>query len=85
MSAEKIISEWKEKFRKRFTGWRKDYYIDKVVDHAEHHILDESRASFNLTVFYGRDAGWSFGGESALSVRRIPGGIAEKAQQMKEY
>jgi DNA polymerase-3 subunit delta len=30
-----------------------------VVDYAEHHILSESEAGFNLTIFYGRDADWA--------------------------
>ncbi len=36
-----------------------DYYIDMVVDYAEHNILDEAEAGFNLTVFYGKDADWA--------------------------
>ena len=61
MSAEKIISEWKKKKFKPvyWLEGEEDYYIDRVVDHAEHHILDESQAGFNLTVFYGRDADWA--------------------------
>ena len=35
------------------------YFIDKIVDYAEHKILTESEASFNLTVFYGKDADWA--------------------------
>ena len=33
--------------------------IDKIVDYAEHNILSESEASFNLTIFYGKDANWT--------------------------
>ena len=61
MSAEKIISEWK-KSKYKPVYWlegEEDYYIDQVVDYAEHHILNESEAGFNLTVFYGRDADWA--------------------------
>ncbi len=36
-----------------------EYYIDKAMDYAEHHILNESESAFNLTVFYGRDANWA--------------------------
>ncbi len=36
-----------------------EYYIDKVINYAEHHILNESEAGFNLTVFYGKDANWA--------------------------
>ncbi len=61
MSAEKIISEWK-KNKYKPVYWlegEEDYYIDQVVDYAEHQILNESEAGFNLTVFYGRDAEWA--------------------------
>ncbi|MBO9571204.1 MAG: DNA polymerase III subunit delta, partial [Chitinophagaceae bacterium] len=36
-----------------------DYFIDKIIHYAEHNILNESEASFNLSVFYGKDASWS--------------------------
>jgi len=60
MSAEKIITEWKKKSFKPiyWLEGEEDYFIDKVIDYAEHHILPESEASFNLTVFYGKDANW---------------------------
>ena len=61
MSAEKIISSWKKKdFRPVywFDG-EEDYYIDILMNFAEHHLLSESEAEFNLTVFYGRDADWA--------------------------
>jgi len=61
MSAEKIIGDWKKK-RFKPLYWlegEEDYYIDKVMDYAEHTILPESEASFNLSVFYGKDANWS--------------------------
>ena len=60
MSAEKIISEWKKKTFKNiyWLEGEEDYYIDMVMDHAEHHILDEAESGFNLTVFYGKDAEW---------------------------
>lgn len=61
MSAEKILGDWKKnKFKPVY--WlegEEDYYIDQVMDYAEHHILNESEAGFNLTVFYGRDADWA--------------------------
>jgi DNA polymerase III subunit delta len=61
MSAEKIIADWKKgNFKPVY--WlegEEPYYIDKIVDYAEHNILPESEASFNLTVFYGRDADWA--------------------------
>jgi DNA polymerase III subunit delta len=61
MSAEKILGDWKKnKFKPVY--WlegEEDYYIDQVMDYAEHHILNENEAGFNLTVFYGRDADWA--------------------------
>jgi DNA polymerase-3 subunit delta len=61
MSVEKIIAEWqKSKFKPVY--WlegEEEYYIDKAMDYAEHRILTESESSFNLTVFYGRDANWA--------------------------
>lgn len=60
MSAEKIISGWKKKeFRPLywFDG-EEDYYIDMLMNYAEHQLLSEAEAEFNLTVFYGKDADW---------------------------
>jgi DNA polymerase-3 subunit delta len=61
MSADKIISEWKKKQYKPlyWLEGEEPYFIDKVVEYAEKSILTESEASFNLTVFYGRDADWT--------------------------
>jgi DNA polymerase III subunit delta len=61
MSAEKIIAGWKQQQFKPiyWLEGEEDYYIDVVIDYAEHKILSESEAGFNLTVFYGRDADWS--------------------------
>jgi DNA polymerase III subunit delta len=89
MSAEKIIGEWKKnKFKAVY--WlegEEDYYIDQVMDYAEHNILNESEAGFNLSVFYGRDADWA---AVVNACRRYPM-FAEKqvvllkeAQHMKE-
>jgi len=61
MSADKIISEWKRKLYKPiyWLEGEEEYFIDKIVDFAEHNILDPSEASFNLSVFYGKDAAWT--------------------------
>ncbi len=61
MSVEKVISEWKKQAFKPVYWLEGDeeYFIDKAVHYAEHSILNESEASFNLSVFYGRDAGWA--------------------------
>jgi len=61
MSAEKILGDWKKKLFKPiyWLEGEEEYYIDKLVDFAEHQILPEAEASFNLTVFYGKDAAWA--------------------------
>ncbi|HNU89003.1 MAG TPA: hypothetical protein PKJ94_11950, partial [Ferruginibacter sp.] len=61
MSAEKIISDWKKKSYKPlyWLEGEEDYYIDMVVNFAEHEILNEAEAGFNLTVFYGKDSDWA--------------------------
>jgi DNA polymerase-3 subunit delta len=57
---DKIIGSWKNKVFKPvyWIDGEEDFYINKVVDYAEHHLLSEAEAGFNLTVFYGRDANW---------------------------
>lgn len=60
MSASAILADWK-KSRFKPVYWlegEEEYFIDKLIHYAEHHLLPESEASFNLTVFYGRDASW---------------------------
>ena len=61
MSVEKILGDWKKaKFKPVY--WlegEEDFYIDQLVHYAEHEILSEAEAGFNLTVFYGRDADWA--------------------------
>lgn len=61
MSAEKIIAEWKNgKFKPIY--WlegEEAFFIDQVVDYAEHQILTAAEAGFNLTIFYGKDADWA--------------------------
>jgi DNA polymerase-3 subunit delta len=61
VTVEKIISEWKAGAFKPiyWLEGEEPYFIDKVIDYAEHNILNESEASFNLTVFYGKDADWT--------------------------
>ena len=61
MSVDKILNDWKKlKFKPVY--WlegEEEFYIDQVVNYAEHHILTEAEAGFNLTVFYGKDADWA--------------------------
>jgi DNA polymerase III subunit delta len=61
MSADKIIQDWKKGVFKTvyWLEGEEEYFIDKVVEFAEHHILSESEASFNRTIFYGKDADWA--------------------------
>jgi len=61
MSAEKIISEWKQKKFKPvyWLEGEEPFFIDEVVDYAEHKLLSESEAQFNLAVFYGKDSDWA--------------------------
>lgn len=71
MSVEKILAEWKKKIYKPvyWLEGEEEYFIDKVVRYAEHDILNESEAGFNLTVFYGKDANWA---DVITSCRRYP-------------
>jgi DNA polymerase III subunit delta len=61
MSVDKILGDWKKmKFKPVY--WlegEEEYYIDQVMEYAEHKILSEAEAGFNLTVFYGKDADWT--------------------------
>lgn len=61
MSVEKILSDWKKGSFKPiyWLEGEEPYFIDQIIDYAEHNILQESEAGFNLTVFYGRDADWA--------------------------
>jgi DNA polymerase III subunit delta len=89
MSVEKIISDWsKGKYQPLY--WlegEEEYFIDQVVDYAEHHILNESESSFNLSIFYGKDANWA---DVINACRRYPMFserqvvLLKEAQQMKD-
>lgn len=58
MAAEKIIADWKKGIYKPvyWLEGEEDYFSDLIMDYAEHHILNETEAGFNLSVFYGKDA-----------------------------
>jgi DNA polymerase III subunit delta len=60
VSVDKILSDWKRNAFKPVYWLEGDepFFIDQVLDYAEKNILSESDASFNLSVFYGRDADW---------------------------
>lgn len=89
MSVEKIITEWKRNNYKPiyWIEGEEEYYVDRLVSYAEQHILTESEASFNLTVFYGKDAAWA---DVLNACRKYPMFsdrqvvIVKEAQQMKE-
>ena len=89
MSVEKIIADWKKKSFKPvyWLEGEEEYFIDKAVEFAEKHILSESEASFNLTIFYGKDANWP---DVINACRRYPMFaerqviLLKEAQQMRE-
>jgi DNA polymerase-3 subunit delta len=58
MSAEKILNDWSRKTYKPvyWLEGEEPYYIDKLTQFAEHRILPDDQISFNLSVFYGKDA-----------------------------
>jgi DNA polymerase III subunit delta len=89
MSVEKIIGDWKKGLYKPvyWLEGEEEYYIDKAVSFAEHKILSDSEASFNLSIFYGKDANWA---DVVNACRRYPMFaerqvvLLKEAQQMKE-
>jgi DNA polymerase-3 subunit delta len=89
MAVEKIIADWKRKEFKPVYWLEGDeeYFIDKAIDYAEHHILNETEASFNLSVFYGRDTSWA---DVINACRRYPMFaerqviLLKEAQQMRD-
>ncbi|MBS1577073.1 MAG: DNA polymerase III subunit delta [Bacteroidetes bacterium] len=89
MSADKIIQDW-QKGAFKPVYWlegEEDYFIDKVMEFAEHKILNENEAGFNLTIFYGKDADW---GAVINACRRYPMFserqvvLLKEAQQMRD-
>ncbi len=89
MITDKIISDWKKKNFKPvylFEG-EESYFIDQLTNYAESKILSEAEASFNLTVFYGKDANWV---DIINASRRYPMFadrqvvIIKEAQQMRD-
>lgn len=61
MTAESIIGDWKKKKFKPvyWLEGEETFYIDKIVSFAESSLLPEAESSFNLSIFYGKDALWS--------------------------
>lgn len=89
MNIESVIAAWKKGIFRPvywFEG-EEEYFIDKAIDYAEHGILGESEASFNLTIFYGKDVSWA---DVTNACRRYPMFaerqvvILKEAQQMRD-
>lgn len=89
MSVQKILDDWKKNTFKPiyWLEGEEEYFIDKVIDYAEHNILPESEASFNLSIFYGKDANWA---DIINACRRYPMFaerqvvLLKEAQQMRD-
>jgi DNA polymerase-3 subunit delta len=89
LSAEHIIRDWKKKIYKPvyWLEGEEEYFINEVMDFAEHQILPEEEKSFNLTIFYGKDADWA---SVVNACRRYPMFaerqvvLLKEAQQMRE-
>ncbi|RPD51125.1 DNA polymerase III subunit delta [Paracnuella aquatica] len=61
MTPDKIIGDLKKKNFKAvyWLEGEEEFFIDQVVQFAEHQLLPESEAGFNLTVMYGKDTDWA--------------------------
>jgi DNA polymerase-3 subunit delta len=89
MSVDKIIGDFKKANFKPiyWLEGEEPYFIDAIINYAEHHILSESEASFNLSIFYGKDAIWT---DVVNACRRYPMFserqvvILKEAQQMRD-
>jgi DNA polymerase III subunit delta len=71
LSAEQIIRDWKRQVFKPvyWLEGEEEYFINQVMDYAEHQLLPEAERGFNLTIFYGKDADWA---EIVNACRRYP-------------
>ena len=89
MTHQEILQSLKKKSLKNIylLEGEEPFFIDQLVDYAEDHLLSEAEKSFNLTVFYGKDAEWQtvlntcrrypmFGDRSVV--------IIKEAQQFRE-
>ena len=89
MSVDSIITDLKKKKFKPiyWLEGEEPFFIDEVMNYAEHHILKESETSFNLSVFYGKDAQWA---DVVNACRRYPMFseiqvvLLKEGQQMKD-
>ena len=61
MSAADILNKWGSNSFKPlywFEG-EEEFFIDELINYAEHKILNETERAFNQTIFYGKDANWA--------------------------
>ena len=61
MPISKIIANWKNNVFDTvyWLEGEEPFYIDQVVEYGEKHLLVEAEQSFNLSIFYGKDANWA--------------------------
>ena len=89
MSVDSIITDFKKKKFKPiyWLEGEEPFYIEEVMNYAEHHLLNESEKSFNLSIFYGKDANWA---DVINACKRYPMFaefqvvLLKEAQQMKD-
>ena len=89
MSVDSIIADFKKKKFKPiyWLEGEEPFYIEEVMNYAEHHLLNESEKSFNLSIFYGKDANWA---DVINACKRYPMFaefqvvLLKEAQQMKD-
>jgi len=83
MSIENILLSLKKKEFKPvyWLEGEESYFIDEIVNYVEHQILSPAEASFNLTVFYGRDAVWS---DVVNACKRYPMNAEKQIVLLKE-
>lgn len=58
---DEILKSWKKKSYAPlyWLEGEEDFYINQLMSYAEKQILSEAEQSFNLSIFYGRDADWT--------------------------
>src|SRR5947209_13368786 len=89
MTLDKIINDLKKHVYQPgyWLEGEEEYFIDQVIHYAEHKILTETEAGFNLTILYGRDTNWA---EVMNACRKYPMFsdrqvvILKEAQSMKD-
>jgi len=89
VSVDKILANWKKNEFKPvyWLEGEEEYYINQLVEFAEHNILSEADKGFNLTIFYGKDADWSNVVNTCcrypmFAARQVV--LLKEAQQMKD-